>query len=244
MKVYSERGLDSYSLSSLQQGMLAHSLASTGCGVDVEQVVCELHEEIAPAQFQNAWGAVIARHPVLRTSFHWETEDEPHQVVHATADVEMPFRYDEFDGEQKARRGLEDYLTSDRAAGFDPAVAPLLRVALIRGGVGRYWFVTTFHHLVLDGRAMVTVFREALDIHDALVAGEPLGLKAPTEFRDYIAWLETLDLVAAEKFWREQLKGFSAPTVLPLARTSPGEAQANGIRGELAMRFDPEVVDR
>src|SRR5205814_10354240 len=65
-----------YSLSPLQQGMLFHALAAPGSGVDIEQMVCTLREEIDSAKLRAAWRQVIARHEILRTAFHWDTQPE------------------------------------------------------------------------------------------------------------------------------------------------------------------------
>src|SRR5580698_2619211 len=74
---------DTFPLSPLQQGMLFHSLSSAHVsGVDVEQIFCTLHEDLNVASFQSAWRRVVARHSVLRTSFHWRESTGPQQRVH------------------------------------------------------------------------------------------------------------------------------------------------------------------
>lgn len=238
------RGGERYALSSMQQGMLFHSLEAGASGVDVEQVVCELREEIDVACFEKAWREVVARHAILRTSFHWREGGEPKQIVHSAAEAPLDFSHEDFASETDARRAVEAYLASDRRKGFDVAAAPLLRVALIRADSACAWWVATFHHLVLDGRAMVVVFREAMDLHDAWVAGRSLELPVPRPYRAYIDWLQGEDWTRAEKFWRTQLAGFAAPTSLPIGRAA-GEAPAEGpAHGELAVRLSETVTTR
>jgi hypothetical protein len=60
---------NSYILSPMQQGMLFHSQIAPGSGVDIEQIVFELNEQIVVEIFKQAWQKVLHRHPVLRTSF-------------------------------------------------------------------------------------------------------------------------------------------------------------------------------
>ena len=55
---------DSYPLSSLQQGMLFHTLWEKGSGVDIQQIVIDLHEMLDVEKFQRAWCKIITRHPV------------------------------------------------------------------------------------------------------------------------------------------------------------------------------------
>lgn len=68
---------DSYPLSPMQQGMLFHSLYAQNCGVGIEQIIFNLHNNLNVSAFKQAWQKVAHRHPVLRTSFYWEGEGEP-----------------------------------------------------------------------------------------------------------------------------------------------------------------------
>lgn len=243
IQVSPERGVDAYPLSPMQQGMLFHSVEAGDPGVDVEQVVCELHEEINAGLFEAAWREVVARHAILRTGFHWSAGAEPRQVVQAPLALRPDFSVAEFGSEQEARRGLDEYLAEDRRRGFDLAQPPLLRVALLKGGAAHYWWVVTFHHLVLDGRAMIVAFREAMELHDAFVAGRRHELPPVRPYRAYIDWLQALDWTRAEKFWRGQLKGFTRPNTLGLER--PAAAPAAGEpHGELAFRLSETATSR
>ncbi|MDO8544837.1 MAG: amino acid adenylation domain-containing protein [Opitutaceae bacterium] len=235
-------GADCYPLSPLQQGMLYHRLDAGSTAVDLEQITCELHESIDPEKFRQAWAQVSARHEILRTGFLLENGAEPRQVVQAPEETPLEFRYEEFGGERELRVALEDFLAADRRRGFPTLTEPLIRIALFRGGPACFWFVTTFHHLLLDGRALVVMFREALDLHDALVGGRRLDLPAPAPYRRYIDWLQTLDWSRAESFWRGYLKGVTAPTMLPIARPTAAVMDDVAARGELAFRLRAAVT--
>ena len=78
---------DSYPLSSLQQGMLFHALWEKRSGVDIVQILIDLHETLDVEKFKRAWRQILSRHPILRTSFRWENLDEPQQQVHSKVEV-------------------------------------------------------------------------------------------------------------------------------------------------------------
>ncbi len=241
-KLSPEGEVDSYPLSPMQQGMLFHRLQGSAAGVDVEQVICELREPLQAARFEEAWREVIERHTALRTGFEGENGEEPRQVVFPMARVRLDFFHVEFSNEIEARLGLEEYLMADRRAGFADLSPSLVRVALLRGSREHFWFVATYHHLALDARSMTIMFREVLEIHDALVRGAVAELPAPRPYRAYIDWLQTFDLGRAETFWRAQLRGFAHPTPLPLAHSASANASAGALdaAGELAFRLSAE----
>ncbi len=201
-----------YRLSPLQEGMLFHSLSDTDAGQYVEQALCTLVGDLDPAALRRGWETALARHPVLRASFHWEEVDRPVQVVYQK--VELPWREEDWRGlpEEAQAARLDALVDSDRRLGFDLGRPPLLRVALIRVGERVWRFLWSHHHLLLDGWSLGRVLQEVF----AGYAGTLSGLPPSRPYVDYIAWLETQDLGEAEAFWRRTLAGFATPTPLPL----------------------------
>ena len=205
-----------YSLSSLQQGMLFHSLYAPQSGVNIEQFVCTLHEDLNVSCFKQAWNRIVERHAILRTSFRWVKE--PLQEVHRQ--VTIP--WEEQDWRELSATQQEDqlnsYLQRDRDRGFQLTEAPLMRLALFRIAEADYQCVWTFHHVLLDGRSFPIIFQELFALYEAFCQGEDLQLEQPRPYQNYIEWLEKQDFASAEKFWRNTLSGFTAPTPLTVDR--------------------------
>jgi surfactin family lipopeptide synthetase C len=211
---------ESYALSPMQQGMIFHSLYAGHSGVEIEQMIYTLHEELQVCDFMRAWQQVVDRHAILRTSFQWEGLPEPLQQVRHTATLEWRIEdWREFSREEQRQR-LEDYLQEDRARGFQLTEASLNRLALFQIGEGDYEFVWTFHHAIIDGRSFVTVLKEAFDFYEAFKRGDELHLPLPRPYSHYINWLQEQDWAKAERFWRALLKGFTSPTPLPCSRSA------------------------
>jgi hypothetical protein len=55
---------DLYPLSSMQEGMLFHSISAPGTGMYVEQFTCTLRGPLDVDAFKQAWERVIQRHSV------------------------------------------------------------------------------------------------------------------------------------------------------------------------------------
>jgi amino acid adenylation domain-containing protein/non-ribosomal peptide synthase protein (TIGR01720 family) len=202
-----------YRLSPLQEGMLFHSLSDPDAGQYVEQTLCTVAGDLDPAALRRGWEATVARHPVLRASFHWEEVDRPVQVVYGQ--VELPWREEDWRGlpEEVQAARLSALIDSDRRLGFDLGRPPLLRITLIRLSERTWRFLWSHHHLLLDGWSLGRVLQEVF----AGYAGTLSGLPPSRPFVDYIAWLETQNLAEAETFWRRKLAGFVTPTPLPMS---------------------------
>ncbi|VEP15783.1 conserved hypothetical protein [Hyella patelloides LEGE 07179] len=204
---------DLYELSPMQQGMLFHTLYDSS-GLYFEQLSCTIKGNLNVWVFKQAWSKVVARHPILRTSFHWSELDKPLQVVHLT--VELPWK--EYDWKSlsslEQQEKLEAWLQSDRTSGFELDEAPLMRCTLIQLANETYQFVWSHHHLLTDGWCLSILFKEVLAFYEAFNKGEKLYLSTPRPYRDYILWLQQQDTAQAETFWRKSFQGFKTPTPL------------------------------
>src|SRR4051812_21523079 len=170
-----------YSLSPLQEGMLFQSLYRQENGKDITQVVCELEEGMDAARFENAWRSTVQKHPILRTSFHWERLPKPEQRVHRHVQFELGQK----DFRTLSESQLEEWLLKDRQADFDLTVPPLFRVTLLRTTEAKWQFVFTYHHILLDARSLTLIFQDVFGFYEnrnlASSAEESSG------FRDFIA---------------------------------------------------------
>ena len=229
---------DAYPLSPLQQGMLFHTLLDPGSGVDIEQLLCELHEALDVAAFQRAWRCVVARHPVLRTNLHWENLSEPQQEVHAQ--VELPWEEQDWRGIAGSDRDerIAEFLDADRRRGFELTRAPLFRLTLLRYGQTEFHLIWTFHNTMLEGRSFALALREVFAFYEAFRQGKEISLPLPRPYRDYIDWLQQQDFSKDEAFWREMLKGFTTPTPLVVDHAPnihQNSRARKGIRGNPAV---------
>lgn len=151
-----------YQLSPSQQGILLDALserASAAQGGEgaadsakyIEISVYDIRGPLDVEAFHQAWQAVVARHPALRSGYVWEGQAEPLQFVLRRMDIpHTDHDCRALSSEEQARK-VEAYIQNRRRAGFNLAKPPLLDVALFRLGDELHRFVLTIHHLLIDG---------------------------------------------------------------------------------------------
>ena len=192
------------------------------------------------AAFERAWQHLIARHAVLRTSFHWEGLEEPLQVVHERAELSIDVRDWSDLPAAEQRAAMRALIQEQREAGLDLARAPLMRVTLARTSSDQWQLLWASHHLLLDRWAGSQVLSELIAAYEAFHQGRRSELPWPRPYGDYISWLQEQDPQRAETYWRRTLAGRTGPTALPIDR-APGTLPGPHLPGGQQVRLSEEA---
>src|SRR6185369_2779315 len=155
---------DLYPLTPTQQGMLFNTLYQPELQMGIEQMRCRLAGVLDVVALKQAWQQVLNRHAVLRTAFAWQGLTQMLQIVQD--EVELPWSYHDWRGLPPAQQQaqLDSLLAADRARGFDPATAPLLRCTLLQLDEQLYYFSWSYHHLLFDGWSMPLLLEELFSL--------------------------------------------------------------------------------
>jgi len=210
---------DAYPLSPMQQGLLFHGLSGAGEGEYINQLAFDL-DALEPAQLRAAWQQLIARHPILRSSFAWDGLEQPLQLVYRQ--VPELWHVHDWRGQDCSSEALDAFAGQQRTLPFDFAQPALQRVALLRLADGRHRLVWTYHHLLLDGWSSARLIEEWLGRYVGEIPKAPAG-----RYGDYIAWLQRQDPQRGETFWKARTAQLDAPTLLagnaPVAAGGAGQ---------------------
>ncbi|HEU4595768.1 MAG TPA: amino acid adenylation domain-containing protein [Pyrinomonadaceae bacterium] len=177
------------------------------------------------AALERAFGELVRRHEILRTTFA-EAEGRPVQVVGPFEPQPLPVKdlsgLSEDERESEVGRLADD----ERHRPFDLAQGPLLRVMLLRLSEGEQVLLITMHHIVSDGWSVGVLVRELNALYVAYAKGEESPLdELPVQYADYAAWQR--DYLTGEilerqlSYWKEQLAGVPALLALPTDRPRP-----------------------
>lgn len=200
-----------YPLSPMQEGLLFHSVATPDEGVYVPQIVLHLQGVIDPLIMRDCWSEMVSRHPVLRTTFHWEERDEPFQVVHREASLGWSQMDWSHINEEDRQKHLEALLSSNRRLGFDLKSAPLIRVQWLDYGAKGSRLILQYHHIILDGWSAGRLINDAFRTYQRRVGSLRPALPTPRPYVDYIAWLRGRQWDTSRAFWRNYTAKITAP---------------------------------
>jgi hypothetical protein len=212
---------DLYPLAPLQQGLLFHHrLAGSERDPYVQQALLAFDGRERLDAYVQALRAVIARHDVLRSAFHWEGLDEPVQLV--CREVSLPVDELAIDGDadDDVAARLRQRFEAGRFA-FDVRCAPLMHLAVAHDAPnGRWLALLSMHHLVGDNAAIETVHDEVR----AVWAGRAAELLPPVRYRDYVAQTRSVPPHEHEAFFRAMLADVDEPTAPYGHATLPPDA--------------------
>ncbi|GGP32983.1 hypothetical protein GCM10010501_76200 [Streptomyces libani subsp. rufus] len=209
-------------LTPVQKGLLFHAMLA-GASFDVYhmQLVFHLSGRVEAERMRAAGQCLLERYANLRAAFVPGADGDPVQVVPES--VRLPWRYLDLSGQDDG--ALEAFLAEDRATHFDPAVPPLLRLALVRRGEERFELVVTAHHVLFDGWSTPLMVQDLLRSYAR--GGDTAGLSRPRSYGEYLGWLARQDHAEAARAWKDELTGVEEPTLL--APQGDGEGKPEGL---------------
>ncbi|WP_328930649.1 amino acid adenylation domain-containing protein (plasmid) [Streptomyces sp. NBC_00190] len=203
-------------LSPLQQGLLFHAqYDEQGPDVYTMQFVLDIEGGVDVGHLRSACAALLRRHSGLRASFRHRKNGEPVQLI--PFEVALDFTVTDLTGRPADERAAAagEIAAADRARRFDLARPPLIRFTLVELGGGRFQFLVTAHHILLDGWSRALLIGELFELYGLVRSGsDERALPAVTPYRDYLAWVAAQDRTAAEEAWRRALDGVEEPTLL------------------------------
>ena len=193
------------------------------------------------AALEQALGALIERHPTLRTSFQLRNS-ELVQIVHPAA----PFA---LEAEALAARNpaavIQQWLEQELLTPFDLTSGLLLRARLLEVDGQEHLLLINHHHIASDGWSRSVLSRDLAELYNAHSSGRSADLQPlPVLYQDYAAWqrqrLGGNRLRKLKEYWVAQLMDLE-PLELPTDRARPAMPS---YRGEsVGFRIEPTLLE-
>jgi amino acid adenylation domain-containing protein len=213
------------------------------------QFSLQLHGPVDVGALQAALTSIVARHEILRTTFH-DSATGPLQVVHPPwqATIDLVDLTGIADADRDAALATRMQAAVD--AGFDIAALPLVRWHLYRLGEDRWRLLQVEHHFAHDGWSAQLFLTELRDAYTAILDGRDPDLPAlAVQYRDYADWYDrwrtTADFTAYADYWKNQLDGcpadgasFTPDRPRPAVRSFRGDRIDTHIPAVVVQRVD------
>ncbi len=204
---------DLYPLAPLQKSIYFHWLSERESEAYFEQLSYRVtFENITLEAVEQAYQQLVQRYAILRTRFTSDYGDQPLQLVYKS--VPADFRLQTLPAaisEEQLPAYIESVKAQDRVAGFDLEQSPSqMRLTVIVLHNGRYEFIWSFHHILMDGWCMSILVN---DFYSLLTSGA--HLPAPKPYAAYIAWLEEIEQQASLAYWKNYLGDYHSRAEVP-----------------------------
>jgi amino acid adenylation domain-containing protein len=201
---------DAYPLTMLQMGMLYHLELKPDSPAYHNINSYHLQGTYSIESIQEAVEQVIARHPVLRTSFDFYRYSQPLQLVHSSAPLQVQVHDLRHLSLSEQNEAIRAFAQAEKMRFFDLSQPPLIRFHLHLRSEETFQFTLTELHAILDGWSTTSMFADVMNRSSAILNNNRLDDDAPlpTIFREYVL-LEKLALQSeeCERFWAQKLSG-------------------------------------
>ena len=228
-KEFAAKLQDIYPLTSMQQGILFHTLFENKSSVYFQQIAYPVQANLSVQHIQKSLALLFSRHEALRTNVIYEEGSQPLQLVFSEKPID--FRYKDVRTTvppADRQKWLNDFLEHDRSESFDLKHGVLIRLTMVQFDDTDYQLVWAYHHILMDGWCMGILQREFKQIYQSLIADRPIDMPPAKSFQKYIKWLELQDKGVSIDFWENYLREFTQHESLSqLARRNPAKEYIN-----------------
>ena len=203
---------DAFPLARLQAGMVFHNLYHENSDLYID--VSSLHLEL-PYDLKAMEGAIsqmIARHPILRTTFDLSSYSEPLQLVWPESPCPLTVEDIRDLNKEEQEEFLRKWIDEETRRQFDLTQVPLIRFTVHRRTDKSCQITWANHHAILDGWSMAVMLTELFQLFLAAHSGKESKIGAPpsVSYREFVALeREVLNSKEAQQYLSETVSGLT-----------------------------------
>jgi amino acid adenylation domain-containing protein len=194
-------------------------------------------------RLRSAFAEVVARHPMLRTTFGMQAQ-EPAQFVQRMEDFSLDRHFQCIETPSLEPGALKGLLKEESTRPFALEKEPSVRLKVFFDGSGDHVLLLALHHIIADMWSIAIVLRDLGALYSTGAANGALARESPSYF-DFVQWqarkLKSAEGEALQKFWLDELKGELPVLQMPTDRVRPPMQSYLG--SSEALRIAPQVSD-
>lgn len=208
--------VDAYPLSTLQAGLIYESMKSNDPSLYHDILSYRIKDSLNVSVFIKAVAILVQKHPIFRTSFHFNEYNESLQLVFNTTN--SPLSIFDLTGLTPDEQGikLREYTDLELQNRFPLGKADLVRIHVHILSEVEYQYTLSYHDAALDGWSVNNIHSELFKIYFTLLDKKVYPQEEYlVKFRDFIKLeREALSSNENEAYWLNVMNG-SSFTKLP-----------------------------
>ncbi|GAA0710921.1 hypothetical protein GCM10009430_00030 [Aquimarina litoralis] len=178
------------------------------------------------AKFRSAFAYLIKRHESLRTIFKVDDKGEVGQYIVDTTSLDFEIDYYDDNNLDSDKGKLVDLVESVYNYCFDLAVAPLVRLGLIKVANHNHLLVFNLHHIISDGWSIEVLIRELFSTYNALLQDKSIDLPSLSiQYKDYAVWqhkeASKEGIMISQQYWLDRFSSNVPVLELPISKPRP-----------------------
>ena len=201
-----------------------------------EQLEVLVHGKLRIDALETVFESIVKRHEALRTVFKLDKQEQLQQIVMPPFTVSIPV-IKVGDSKNNLQTLINDQCLKQGQAIYDLSSGPLFRIAVLQLPDNKQLFLFSFHHIIMDGRAVVILLKEINQLYQQLVTQDESLLSKtllsktlifkplPFQLSDFAlqekTWLHSTALKRQLEYWAQQLKNLPPILDIPLDRSRP-----------------------
>lgn len=215
---------DIYPLSSMQEGILFHSVLDTEEGYYFGQTTGTIKGKLDVGMMERSINFLISRYDILRTVFLHKNYDRPIQVVLKERKIDFTYADVSNDIEERSEEEvIADYRQRDKDRKFDLGKDALMRLTVMKVAEDEYSLIWSHHHILMDGWCISIIINEFFKVYLGYLEGKKVALPKTNPYSVYIKWLQQRDKVKSAEYWRKYLTAYGSLSTLPRKEIIPSE---------------------
>lgn len=224
---------DIYPLSSMQEGMLFHSVLGSDHSAYLEQKVLSLQGNVKPDAVEKSMNELLKRYDLFRAVFHYQGLERPVQIILNDRLVKFTFK----DIRKECSEGTETevvewYRSQDASEPFDLQKDVLMRIMLLQTGEERFVLIWSHHHILMDGWCTSIIWNDFKLLYINNINDEKVALTPAKRYSDYLQWMEIRDQQPSVEYWENYLNGYTIPAKIPEKNAYSSQEEMSGLSSE------------
>ncbi|MFE4896976.1 amino acid adenylation domain-containing protein [Peribacillus butanolivorans] len=196
------RIVDIYDLTSLQKGMLYHSLLDSESSQYKVQLIFDIKGCLDVRKLKNAIKTIVGKHDILKTKLYSSRKGIFYQLLMSSLDIEVQYE------ELNDHHVMLEKLLADQYKSIDIENNRLNSFMIVKLAENEYQLIWTFHHIIMDGWSYSMVIN---DIFNTYHSKTP-STSVITTFKKYVEYMKDYTKhKELQKYWAEKLQDVQIP---------------------------------